>query len=1113
MSRVMRVLFALGFIATSAVGLSCDINDYCLNCAVDGDGGNGDGGDGDGMDGNGDTIDADPCIVSGTEVCDDKDNDCDGNVDEGQLPTIGDLCANQMGECAGGVNICSAGVVKCTKPSMPESCDGKDNDCDGTVDDGDPGGGAKCGTDMGECVAGTLTCQGGSIMCIGAIGGTMMPFGTAETCDGKDNNCDGMIDNGAPVSATFCDGNNDTGLCNKGTPTCIGGAVICVGQVGPSPELCDNMDQDCDGSNTNGFFLQTDPTNCGSCGTVCNLMNAVEGCSGGMCTIAACEAGYHNNNNMTIDGCEFGPCTTQGNEVCNDADDDCDGLKDAMDPDMVTPPVATMCRTQNECSTASVVCDGPAGGFKCVYPDPDVQQTNGVIQQETLCDGKDNDCDGAIDEGQPGLGQACTRGQGECSTTGVLACDSMNLNGPAICNAPAPGTGTAETCDGKDNDCNGVIDDNALLGNLPGQDWVTIPGSTVQMMRYEASRPDANLTSTGSLTTHACSRPDTQPWTNITYPQAVGVCSSMGARLCSEAEWQSTCLPDTAYPVSGTGLTTNINDFVFVEAENPAANTPIGGRQWTAIAPASLNGVTAMQVPDAGFAQFNAGNALAQSARLDYQFDLSASTNYTVWMRMRSPSVAAATPTQGTPTAATQTLAPVADASTGVGDLVIVTTLSTDNGIPAHALQTGFVEITTQSVNDGSNDSRLSIAYKVATAAGAQTYQAYTATASSTSWSGITVLRAGTYDVGTLVANGTADNNNGNAPNPPALGTLSSSSVVFAVGAWNLGGSPSNNGVTPPAGFNELFEVNTGTNQAAELSVASLVFAAGQAPDPGTFGDNVSPNNNLSATFAIGNSVSRTVWVGLSPGAAGAANSTFMSTTADNQWQWVASPVLASGGAGTHTFSIYLREDGVMIDTIALARQSTDSPTFENVWAYESNPRTAQPQVCNGDEVDTAPPVAIAASPTGATASGTTATFTTTVPHRLSVGSAVSVAGVGVAAYNGNWTVLTVPSSTTFTATIGTSGPAASGGGTANGDQDDILATRWSTTCHAEHGANDVFDLSGNAKEWVQARAAGQNPLRGGSANNAVNGLTCKINFTLADDTFFFPNVGFRCCR
>jgi hypothetical protein len=129
------------------------------------------------------------------------------------------------------------------------------------------------------------------------------------------------------------------------------------------------------------------------------------------------------------------------------------------------------------------------------------------------------------------------------------------------------------------------------------------------------------------------------------------------------------------------------------------------------------------------------------------------------------------------------------------------------------------------------------------------------------------------------------------------------------------------------------------------------------------------------------------------------------------------------------------------------------------------------------------------------------------------VGAAVTIAGVANAAYNGTWNVITTPTVTQFTATIATSGPAASGGGSANGDQDDMLATRWNLACHAEHGANDVFDLSGNAKEWTQARAPNQNPLRGGSANNAVNGLTCKLNFTLADNTFFFPNVGFRCCR
>jgi formylglycine-generating enzyme required for sulfatase activity len=62
-------------------------------------------------------------------------------------------------------------------------------------------------------------------------------------------------------------------------------------------------------------------------------------------------------------------------------------------------------------------------------------------------------------------------------------------------------------------------------------------------------------------------------------------------------------------------------------------------------------------------------------------------------------------------------------------------------------------------------------------------------------------------------------------------------------------------------------------------------------------------------------------------------------------------------------------------------------------------------------------------------------------------------------------------------------------------------------------GTDDAFDMSGNVKEWTAARAAGQNPIRGGSSNNLVTGLTCQLNFTLADDDFFFPNVGFRCCR
>ena len=85
--------------------------------------------------------------------------------------------------------------------------------------------------------------------------------------------------------------------------------------------------------------------------------------------------------------------------------------------------------------------------------------------------------------------------------------------------------------------------------------------------------------------------------------------------------------------------TAGTTDFVFIEAEDFLANTAIGGstRAWSRIAPLNFNGVAAMQVPDNGFSQLTAANALTQSSRLDYQLNLAAATNYRVWLRMRSP--------------------------------------------------------------------------------------------------------------------------------------------------------------------------------------------------------------------------------------------------------------------------------------------------------------------------------------------------------------------------------------------------------------------------------------------------------------------------------------------
>ena len=206
------------------------------------------------------------------EACDGLDNDCDGAADE----DLTQACGSSVGACMPGMQTCSAGAWSaCSGETMPmlETCNGIDDDCDGTADETLT---RPCGTDVGTCVAGTQTCTAGawSTACAGSTGpGT-------EACDGTlDEDCDGAVDEGCGCTTGMTRAcGTSTGACTAGTQTCDAAGMwgTCTGAVGPSTEVCNMIDDDCDGMTDEGGVCPTSPpvVTCGA-GATAEVLSTV----------------------------------------------------------------------------------------------------------------------------------------------------------------------------------------------------------------------------------------------------------------------------------------------------------------------------------------------------------------------------------------------------------------------------------------------------------------------------------------------------------------------------------------------------------------------------------------------------------------------------------------------------------------------------------------------------------------------------------------------------------------------------------------------------------------------------------------------------------------------
>ena len=338
----------------------------------------------------------------------------DGDLDnDGHVDTLygGDDCQDDEAAIYGGAE---------------EICDGLDNDCDGILGDGNDGTPDENDSDDDGYLGCDDDCEDNQ--------GLIHP-GAMEGCDGVDSDCDGAL------------GSDELDLDGDSYSVCGGDCEEGVASVNPGAleELCDGFDTDCNG------LLPSD------------------------------EEDGDNDGYLSCEDCDDGnPSANPGrlSEACDGFDTDCDGLVDGDDPDTDSDGDGFSACGAEDCDDTPAPGDGPAmfpgnpevcdgldndcdpstnesidndgdGDSACGGDCNDLDSLTYVGAPE-LCDLQDNDCDGNLGNGSNGTPD---ESDGDLDLVPVCAgdCDDTDAS-----NFP----GNTEICDGQDNNCDQVIDEN-----------------------------------------------------------------------------------------------------------------------------------------------------------------------------------------------------------------------------------------------------------------------------------------------------------------------------------------------------------------------------------------------------------------------------------------------------------------------------------------------------------------------------------------------------------------------------------------------------------------------------------------------------------------------------
>lgn len=406
-------------------------------------------------------------VLPGNETCNNLDDDCNKLIDDGLTRACNGNCGNGTETCSNGswVNCDAPGFNSCAACNNTRQCatacgngietcqNGNWINCTAPPEN-------SCGTCsnmracMGNCGAGTEECQNGKwVNCTAPICPQCVPV--AEICDGKDNNCNGQVDENltrqcnGPCGAgneSCNNGNwvncsaptlNSCGSCNatrpcatncgNGIETCFNGAWINCTAPKPAPEVCNKVDDNCNGIVDDG-----------------QLCPIGQMCGAGLCVANCAECNAWNGMKCAPvpDGtgcslgrqCRSGLCVCVGsckNKVCGD--DGCGGS----------------CGNCGHLYNQPVTCEN----FKCIcHPSAEV------------CDGIDNDCDSQVDNNLTDLwlGQTCCligvfeKPVADCMKIGCPVGGYVCGDGKKACSS------VLEICNAKDDDCNNLVDDGQI---------------------------------------------------------------------------------------------------------------------------------------------------------------------------------------------------------------------------------------------------------------------------------------------------------------------------------------------------------------------------------------------------------------------------------------------------------------------------------------------------------------------------------------------------------------------------------------------------------------------------------------------------------------------------